>query len=286
MSRRQPLGHVAEEGGDLGLDPRVQIDLLRGLQGLGPRLLLHLQATAQGLRQGGQRAGRGLGQDAGALTAACHQHLDGCVVGGGDVSAVEQGADFGAHRRTDDVRPALHPGRRPLQRRKGRGDLVHIGRQNTVGAAQDRVLLMDHGRALRRHRRHQRGRRGIAAEAHHDIGAQPIERRPRLHHPLEDRHTRLDQAQRPRACRRIQRQPFLGRKVLGVLLAPVIGGQHHPPAPRRHLARQGLGREHMAAGAAGGDDAELGHGAGAPKKESLNSALRLKSRLRGVKNTV
>ncbi len=260
MRPGQAVGHVAEEGGDLGGDAGFQIDLAGGFQRLGARLLLHLQAAADGLGQGRQGAGRGLGQDAGALAAAGDEDMDRAIGGGRDIGPVEQGSDVGADRIADEPGPGLYLGRRAAQGREGRSHRADRRGQHAVGAAQDGVLFMDQGRAARGHGGDQgRGRR-IAAEAHDHVRADAGEGGLRLPHPLEDGQARLQQADGAAAGRGVQRQTFLGGKGVGVLLAARIGGQHHAPAARGQFAGQGLGGEHMAASAPGGDDADLVHG--------------------------
>ena len=258
MRRRQPPRHIAEEGRHLGLDPGGGIDGPRPLQHLGSRLLLHPQPLAQRRRQGGEGVGHGFRQDARALAAAGDQHMDRPARLRGSIRPVGQGADVRPHRIADQAHPRLDARRHQPQVREGRRHRADIGAEPAVGPPQHRILLMQQRRPPLAQRRQQGRGRGIAAEAHHHRRIQPLQGRSRLEQAACNGHARLGHADRSAPGGGVQRDPFLGRKGLGIGLAPVIGGQHDPPATPRQLARQRLGRKHMPAGTPGGDDADPG----------------------------
>jgi len=258
MRGRQPPGHVAKERRDLGLDPRRRIDRARGLQHFRARLLLHAQPFAQGRRQGGEGLRHGLGQNARALAAAGDQHVDRPARGRRCVGPVEQGADVGPDRIADQAHPRLDALRDLPQVRERRRDRADIRTEPAVGAAQHRILLVKQRRPPLTQRRQQGRSRRITAEADDHRRVQPLQRLARLEQAARDGHARLGHPDRPAPGGGVQSDPLLGRKGLGVALAPVVGGQHDPPAAPRQLARQRLGREHMAPGPSGGDDADLG----------------------------
>ena len=235
MRRRQPLGHVAEEGGDLGRDLGLEIDLASGFKGVGPGLLLHPESRPDRLGQGRQRPGRGLGQDAGALAAAGDHHMDRLSRRGGDERTVVEGADVRPDRIADQTDPRADALRDLLQIGEGRGDRADVGRQPAICAPQHRVLLVQQSGPPLAQGRQQGRRRGIAAEADHHRRVQPLQRGPGLHHAADDGQAGLRHPEGAAAGGGVERDPLLGRKGVGVLLAAMVGGQNDAPAARRQL---------------------------------------------------
>ena len=133
--------------------------------------------------------------------------------------------------------------------------------QHAVGAAEDRVLFVQQGGTALADRRQQGRGRGVAAEADGHGDVEPAEGRTRLQHPAADGQSGLRQTDRTRAGGGVQRQSLLSGKGGGVLFAAPVSGQDDVPAATGQFAGQGLGGEHMTAGASGGDDTDSGgHG--------------------------
>ncbi len=162
MRPRQAVGHVVEEGRDLGVDLGLAIDTRRGFELLGPRLLFDVQVDAQADRQQGQGRGHGLGQDLGPLRTAGDQDVHRRVDFG--IGFVIKRANVGAHRIAGHLHLAFQFRRRHAQHREGAGDRVDLGHQLPVGAAQHRILFVNQGDVLARRRRQQRGKGRIATE--------------------------------------------------------------------------------------------------------------------------
>ncbi len=146
-----------------------------------------------------------------------------------------------------------------LQRREGAGDRVDLVGQEAVHAAEHRVLFVDDGGALGGESRQQPRQGWIAAEADDDGRVEHLERRARLHHALEDGPAGAERAHRVALLegRGAQGDAVFGGEVVGVFVAPLVGGQHDAPAALGQFFRQGLRREHVAAGAPGRQNSEL-----------------------------
>ena len=257
MRLSQAARHVAEEGRDLGLNRGVGIDLARAVQQFRAALLMDVKPVPQPLGDLGQRPGGRFRQHARALAAARDQDVKLAVA---DVEpAILQRADVGPHRIAHHLDARLQRRRSALKRREGRRDLPGPSGQQAVGAAEHGVLFMDDGRPTLADGGHQGGHGGVAAEAHDHARVEPGKGRARLAHASQYLEAGPDHLDRVFRRRSVERQPFLGREFMGVLGAPLIGRQHHAPAPRGQRLGQGLGGKQMAAGAPGGENRDLAH---------------------------
>ena len=176
---------------------------------------------------------------------------------GGAVGSIGTRHDRRSHRVAGD-----HDGCRlgqPFRRGKTQRQPVGIARQRAVGAAQHGVLFVQQHRGTPPQQprgQHRRDRR-IAAESHHDVGIQPGEN---ARAPARCRPPAIPRPRRP-APRRVRRSRRRGSRIAPARRTPRCSGwpsAHRSSAPRAGCAppvpRQRLGREEMAAGAAGRDD--------------------------------
>jgi hypothetical protein len=144
--------------------------------------------------------------------------------------------------------------------REGRGNAADARREQPVGAAEDGVLLVKQ----RRHtlpRRCKHGRhRGIAAEAHCRGGRELPQQAARFERAQRQLRGAHDLAQQPRTeaagANAVERH---AREPLAEGLSAAVGEERHREAARHELARQGLGRKHVAPGAAGSEDDGCGY---------------------------
>ncbi len=141
---------------------------------------------------------------------------------------------------------------------EGKRDPGRAAREQAIGAAEHGVLFvqdgLDAGALGRQHRRD----RSVAAEADHDRGRQAAQDGARLEpaaHQLQRAARPRHQAAAGQAAGADVMHLDLGLAVAEALAAR-IGDERHAAAARDQLAGQRLGREHVAAGAAGGEHDE------------------------------
>ena len=267
MGCPQAARHVAEEGRDLALHPGLGEGAAGKVDGLHPGLLLHPQTNPKILADQVHGIGHEFGQELRPLAASGHEQANGRA--GRLIGTTIEGRDVGADRIAHHLQPSPHPGRGLHQGRKGAGHRRRPRGEPTVDTTQNGILLMDdRGNPPRPCR--QQGRQGrIAAKAHHHRRPQPGKGRARLTHAPGNTHRGPDHADHiagPEG-RRLQRQAFLGRKLLGVLIAATVRGQHDPPAAGSQRTGQRLCGKHVPAGTPGRHHGDLRggcHGRAAP----------------------
>ena len=234
---------------------------------LGPGLLADPQPRPQIRRQRGQRRRHDLAEHPRALAAAGDQQLDRPAGFGRRITCRADREDRRAHRVAGMHRAGLVGGAQPGGLGKAGGDAAGARRQQPVGAAEHRVLLMDQGRQAELRRRQHRRHRRIAAEPDHRRRHQPPQQAPRLHHPDRQLGQTVSRVQRPAAklagAHPVDRHP---RHRLGERVGAAVGQQMHRAAARHQAARDRLGREQMPAGAAGGEDIDRAHGSSPPSR--------------------
>ena len=164
--------------------------------------------------------------------------------------------------------------RHPLGRGETQRQPVGIPRQEAIGAAQHRVLLVqDHRRPMPHQSRGEHRRdTGIAAEADHRGGMDARQDPPRLrtrHRPATAPPCPRAAAPRPAIAGAADHEVLEAGEHRALQSARAgVGHQRHAPAARQQLARQRFGREEMAAGAAGRD-----HDREAPRDPSWHVAM-------------
>ena len=186
--------------------------------------------------------------------AAADHHEPHRPVAGLDIGRVELRQHRGPHRVADVQAPRP---RRQRRRPGAAGDHLDPRREAAVDPPEHAVLLVDQPRDLQGPRRQHRRQRRVAAEArdHRRTVAAHRHQRPggaggdreRGRHPLDRRALREGGGRGRPPLHRV-------REAAGVAGAAGVGGERHPPAVRQHLLGQRLRREHVPAGAAGGDD--------------------------------
>ena len=125
--------------------------------------------------------------------------------------------------------------------------------EQPVDPAQHRILFVQDRRNVERACGKQRRKGRIAAEADHRVGRELAVQRLGLPPPGEHRARRLEPADRP-AAQPSGRQD-VGRHILEQrrdLRPALVGDQHHAMAARLQLGGERVGRNHMPAGAPGG----------------------------------
>ncbi len=239
-------------------------------------------------RQTLDRGRHDLAHHARALAAAEDQDLQ-RRAGGKRRIGCARGVDDGRSHRVARVHDGrANPGRNAFDEREARRDQRHARRQEAVGAPDDAVLLVQHGRdAQQRRRQHGRHRR-IAAEAD-DCGRLQTPQRHEGARDAEPQHERrLGHLRRRAAGRRRGRDlhDLFGRKGRGDAADARVGRQHHAGAEPLQGDGERFGREQVAAGAAGGDDdaRRAGHRAGnADAAGRLTKAARGRRRVSAIR---
>jgi hypothetical protein len=264
MRGRQARRHVVEERRQVMAHAAALVDRRDLVQRRAAHLLADLQARPQIFREAADRVRNHLVEDACALAAADHQQAKPALAARHRIGPSAQGGDGRAHRVAGDMQlvpVGLRETRDPVERD---GDRPRARRHQPIGTAEHGVLLVqDHAQAAARGG-HDRGYRGVATEADHDIGPHFLEQAARL----KVAHAQADHALQPfdgagpgHAGGADVMSLDLGQFRAESAAAPV-GDQGHAQAPGNQFPGQRLGREHVAARAAGRQDHALGSGAG------------------------
>ena len=259
MRPAELLGQVGQIGGEIGRNLVPGIAGARRVDILDPCLMRHLQPAAEGDGEHREAVGHDLRQHARPLRPAGDEDAEDTVLLQQRIGFRPQRQHRLAHRIADRMDLRVQPRRQPLGLVIARRDRIDAARDQPVDAAQHRVLLVQRGRDALRERGEQRRQRGIAAEADHggglegsvqlarhraarphlSRGRQPAQRALHLEAPGgED--VRLDAFEQPRKL-----HP-----------ARVADQRDTMPAPGQ-LGRQRGGGDHVATGAAGGEDVML-----------------------------
>ena len=176
------------------------------------------------------------------------------IPGQGGVGPPAHGGDPGTHRHAGahDLARGFHG--QAFDGREGRRDAPHTAGQQPVGAAQHRVLFVDGGahagEAGGEHGRH----RGVAAEADHGIRCQALQQGPCLQ-GAPGQFRGAAQAGDDTLSGDGPGTDTVGldgAEVAAQVAAPAVGDQGQADTAPGQLGGQGLGREHVPAGAAGG----------------------------------
>ena len=260
MAGGEPLGHVAEEGGDLGLHLGVAIGGFHAGLILGPGLMVDLeQAPARG-RKVADRGRNDAAEDARALTAAEYEEAQALACTQCRIGHAREGRDLAAYRIARDARLGAVGVAHALGRGEGGGDEAHAGSQEAVGAPEDGVLLVQRRRHAREEGRRHRREGRVAAEAEDRVGP-----------PACDESARLDEAHAEAQCCMSAREgPASGdaargdhmhlgtRELLAMGEPAAIDDHEHAVAARGERFRRGgrrkdvpartAGREHDGAG--------------------------------------
>ena len=177
MRRRDPGGHVHEEGLQLAVEVQLPIGRPHGLHVLGANLLRHLKAGPLIGSHGGEDPGHEVAEELCALAAAEDQQPEAprCRIGGG---AGFQ--DQIAHGISGDRHLVRSSRRKALQIGEGRGNRIGISGQHPVGPAHDGILVVDAGGDLQIGGGQDRREGRIAAETDDGPRPQRLQDRPRL----------------------------------------------------------------------------------------------------------
>jgi hypothetical protein len=259
---RQALGHVVEEGGEGGRQAAAPVGRFHCRHRAARHLLADREAPAQVLGQAAERGRDQVVEGLGALAAAEHQQPE---------RVARSRRAVGPPAALGDGRPHWVAGHHHLGSLR-RGDALDLGepggdrmgprRQQAVGPAQHRVLLVQHHAQAKAGAGQGGGHRGVAAETDHGVGRQP---------PQEPACLEIAQGEAGRALRLLGQAAAgdaPGGDPVGLDLgefgaepgAALVGDQDRLDAPGDQLPGQGLGREQVAAGAAGRQDHTLGTG--------------------------
>ena len=135
---------------------------------------------------------------------------------------------------------------------EGRGDRRCTAGQHPVGAAEHRVLLVQHAGNAEPPARHQRRHRRVAAEAHSGGRANPAKHARRLHDRTRQTEHGHDARQGPAHARAAGRNgvSFDAPEYVAEGGAPPIRHENKTTATCFQLCREGLCRKHMAASSA------------------------------------
>jgi hypothetical protein len=195
-----------------------------------------------------------LAQHGRALASAGDQNLE----RGGFVEFRErQGAeprDRFTHRIADQLHLAHMARLQSVDFSIGRRDRGGRSGQQAVDPAQHRILFMQDGGNPHRIGGEQRWKGRISAEADHRVGGELAIERLGLAPPGEHREKCLDPADESAA--QPARGQDMGRHILEQrrdLRSAIVGDQHHAMAARLQLCGKRMGRDHMPAGAPGGE---------------------------------
>ena len=274
MRPRQPLRHIAEKALQFRLDAVFSIDRLGSGEILGAGLLADPQHLAKAGRQRSQGGRHDLAHDPRPLAAAEDQQLDRIAALRRLVPALLDGEHRRPHRVSDMDGAAAVGGAQARRRRETGGDPPGARRQQTIGAAEDRVLLVDRGRQTEISSRKHRRDRGIAAEADDAGGGKPAQQSSCLQDPQREF------AQRVRGVRRpAPESPGAHMMDLdpgnpsGKGLGPQIGEKVDLTPAAQKLDRQRLGREQMPAGAAGSEHIGRAHSPLPPSRRRVSASI-------------
>ena len=165
-------------------------------------------------------------------------------------------------------------GAQPRCGRETGGDPPHPRRQQSVGAAEDRILLVDRGRQAEVSGRQHRRDRGIPAKADDAGRSQPAQQPSGLQRPQGEL------AQRLCGMRRAAAEPPGAHLVdldrgdpCGKSLGPRVGEKVNLLPALQELQRQRLCREEMPAGAAGGEHIGPAHSSPPPSRRRVSASI-------------
>jgi hypothetical protein len=236
--------------------PDARIGGAGDVQRVPPRLVTHL--GTQLLRQARQRLGHGLVQGQRALAAAEHEQARGAAAVGETHIGHRQRGDRGAHGVADHL-GADAVGERARERRE---HAARDPREQPVGRAGDRILLMDHQRPARQPGRDPAGTRGITAHAEHHRGTHPQYDAQRLQHRQADLERRREARAEVLAAQSPDGDPFDRDARLRHDARLEAETRAHPDdldLARAQRIRDGQRREHVPAGAARHDQHARAH---------------------------
>ena len=163
--------------------------------------------------------------------------------------------DLGAHGIADEHAFVAVPGFQPVDLVISNADRHRIAGKQAIDPAQHRILLVEHGRDVERAGREQGRKGGIAAEADHRVGTMIAIDVLRLRPPADDGVQGLEPADRTAAEPAGRKD--MDRHVLEQARearAAVVGDEQHLVPARLQFGGERVGRDHMSAGPAGGQD--------------------------------
>jgi len=215
-------------------------------------LLAHLDAPPQRGRQRREGRRHDIGEDAGALAPAGDQQPERPVRRGRVVAGAAQGCDGGPNRVADAGDTARTVAGDAFGLGERRGDCRGAPGEQPVGAAEHRILLVQHAGDAEPPARHQRRHRRVAAEADGGSGPDAAQETRRLYH-------RADQPEHGEPARHgaahagaadCDGVSFDAPEHVAEGGAPPIRHEDKTTATRLQLGRKGLCREHVAASSA------------------------------------
>ena len=252
MGACEPCRQVVEEGLQRRLVAELRIGLGDPVEILRPALLGQRDAGAKPGAEPLHRRRHDIAQHAGALAAADHQEPQALAGGRQDIRAVAQRRDLGAHGVAGHQ--AARRGERldAMRRGEGQRDQPRAARDQPVGAAQHRVLLVHQGRDLQGLRGEPGRHRCVAAERRErdrPVPAQQQEALAEAQRELgEAAQARGQRTRRARGADHVRAHAL--RQIAGA--TPVADEDRGLAAPLE-FGGKGQGREHVPPGAAGGD---------------------------------
>ena len=232
-------------------DRQIAVGAAHARQILLAGLLHDRKPRAQGRLERLDRRRHHVGHDARALAAAKNEKPQ--RIGDRRISRGRCGDDGRPHRITGERRLGGEP--RPVAKHvgKGRGDGGDARRQQPVGAADDGIGIVDHGRHAAPGRGQHRRQRRIAAEADHRRGLEPSDQRPCLRKAGGERCGGLRQGNRIARPQRGACDHVHGLVDEGAAVArgAPVGRKMHRDAARNERGGERLGGKQMPARSAG-----------------------------------
>src|SRR5262249_34902642 len=150
MRLRNALGQVAKEGREMGSDARLLVSLAQLIEIFLARLLHDGEALAHLRRQELKRGRESLREEMCALASAEDEKEEARAWSGWSVGGIAIAKYCVAYRNAGQPRLSFGVGAKQLGRLERQRNLVDEARQQPVGAAHDRVLLVDCGRDFQR----------------------------------------------------------------------------------------------------------------------------------------